>query len=152
MRKVGIVTIFDLNNYGNRLQNYAVEQILKKCGVVPTTLVLPCYEEIFKYNNKLENFAKKIYSRIFKNNRIERYLSFLKFQKNMNAKNILITDTAAREAVENYGQAVVIPNDEENIYQTLKEVIKKGKINQNNIQQNYDNKKIIEKVEKLLEE
>ena len=67
-------------------------------------------------------------------------------------KNILITDTAAREAVENYGQAVVIPNDEENIYQTLKEVIKKGKINQNNIQQNYDNKKIIEKVEKLLEE
>ena len=66
-------------------------------------------------------------------------------------KNILITDTAAREAVENYGQAVVIPNDEENIYQTLKEVIKKGKINQNNIQQNYDNKKIIEKVEKLLE-
>ena len=29
MRKVGIVTIFDLNNYGNRLQNYAVEQILK---------------------------------------------------------------------------------------------------------------------------
>ena len=72
MRKVGIVTIFDLNNYGNRLQNYAVEQILKKCGVVPTTLVLPCYEEIFKYNNKLENFAKKIYSRIFKNNRIER--------------------------------------------------------------------------------
>lgn len=31
MRKVGIVTIFDLNNYGNRLQNYAVEQILKKC-------------------------------------------------------------------------------------------------------------------------
>ena len=88
MRKVGIVTIFDLNNYGNRLQNYAVEQILKKCGVVPTTLVLPCYGEIFKYNNKLENFAKKIYSRIFKNNRIERYLSFLKFQKNMNAKNI----------------------------------------------------------------
>lgn len=67
-------------------------------------------------------------------------------------KNILITDTAAREAVENYGQAVVIPNDEEDIYQTLKEVIKKGKINQNNIQQNYDNKKIIEKVEKLLEE
>ena len=26
MRKVGIVTIFDLNNYGNRLQNYAVEE------------------------------------------------------------------------------------------------------------------------------
>ena len=29
MRKVGIVTIFDLNNYGNRLQNYAVEL---RCG------------------------------------------------------------------------------------------------------------------------
>ena len=67
-------------------------------------------------------------------------------------KNILITDTAAREAVENYGQAVVIPNEEEDIYKTLKEVIQKGKIDQDNIQQNYDNKKIIEKVEKLLEE
>ena len=67
-------------------------------------------------------------------------------------KNILITDTAAREAVENYGHAVVIPNNENDIYQTLKDVIQKGKVNEDKIPVNYDNKKIIEKVEKLLEE
>lgn len=30
MKKTGIVTIIDNNNYGNRLQNYAVQQVLKK--------------------------------------------------------------------------------------------------------------------------
>lgn len=67
-------------------------------------------------------------------------------------KNILITDTAAREAVENYELAVVIPNNESDIYNTLKNVIEKGKIKQENIKNEYDNNKIIEKVEQLLEE
>ena len=30
MNKIGIVTIYDLTNYGNRLQNYAVKQILER--------------------------------------------------------------------------------------------------------------------------
>ncbi len=29
--KIGIATINDNNNYGNRLQNYATQEILKKC-------------------------------------------------------------------------------------------------------------------------
>lgn len=29
-KKIGIITIIDYNNYGNRLQNYAVQEILKK--------------------------------------------------------------------------------------------------------------------------
>ena len=29
MKKIGIVTIYDLTNYGNRLQNYAVKKILR---------------------------------------------------------------------------------------------------------------------------
>ena len=32
MKKVGIITILDNDNYGNRLQNYAVQTILKKKG------------------------------------------------------------------------------------------------------------------------
>ena len=31
--KCGIITLFGTNNYGNRLQNYAVEQILLDLGV-----------------------------------------------------------------------------------------------------------------------
>lgn len=65
-------------------------------------------------------------------------------------KEILITDTAAREAVENYKQAYIVPNNFDGIYETLKNVISKGKNKSNeNVSNEYDNSKIIEKVEKL---
>ena len=39
MKRVGIITINDYNNYGNRLQNYAVQEVLKKNNVEPITLI-----------------------------------------------------------------------------------------------------------------
>ena len=30
MKKIGIITMVDGNNYGNRLQNYALQETLKK--------------------------------------------------------------------------------------------------------------------------
>ena len=30
MEKIGVVSIYDLNNYGNRLQNYALFKVLEK--------------------------------------------------------------------------------------------------------------------------
>ncbi len=68
MKKVGIITIFDENNYGNRLQNYAVQETLKKMGFDVETIKynidytlsivkpgkrLDCFREF----NKLINFA-----------------------------------------------------------------------------------------------
>ena len=38
MKKIAIITIYDQNNYGNRLQNYAVQEVLKKINVEPITL------------------------------------------------------------------------------------------------------------------
>ncbi len=38
MKKVGIITIFDENNYGNRLQNYAVQEVLKSLNLEPETI------------------------------------------------------------------------------------------------------------------
>lgn len=40
VRKVGIVTLFGLDNYGNRLQNLAVHQLLKDRGCSATSLVI----------------------------------------------------------------------------------------------------------------
>ena len=37
MRKIGIITIID-NNYGNRLQNYAMQLLLKNCGFESETI------------------------------------------------------------------------------------------------------------------
>ena len=30
MKKIGIITIYDNNNFGNRLQNYALQEVLKR--------------------------------------------------------------------------------------------------------------------------
>lgn len=39
MKKVGIITIVDYCNYGNRLQNYAVQEVIKNLGLEPETIV-----------------------------------------------------------------------------------------------------------------
>lgn len=47
--KAGIITIYDFNpNYGNRLQNYAVHNILTSLNIKATTLYVEKYED-FKY-------------------------------------------------------------------------------------------------------
>lgn len=73
MKKVGIITLFDLNNYGNRLQNYATSIVYKKLGLEPLTIRIvrdskftPCKE-----------WVKYIIGSIRKN----RYAKFYKFSK-----------------------------------------------------------------------
>jgi hypothetical protein len=39
MKKVGIITITRGQNYGNKLQNYAVQQVLRKLGCAPLTIL-----------------------------------------------------------------------------------------------------------------
>lgn len=36
--KIGIITIPDYNNYGNRLQNYAVKRVFEQYGFTVDTL------------------------------------------------------------------------------------------------------------------
>lgn len=37
--KIGLITIIDYKNYGNRLQNYAVQEVLKSLGCEVTTII-----------------------------------------------------------------------------------------------------------------
>ena len=75
MKKAGIVTLFGEYNFGNRLQNYAVQEILKKMGIYPETIKYIGLEddvpiinsdtdkkrlELFKDFNKNIVFAKDI--------------------------------------------------------------------------------------------
>lgn len=50
MKKIGIVTIYDNNNYGNRLQNYALQQYLVSLGYCVQTIKNIPYID-FKYGN-----------------------------------------------------------------------------------------------------
>lgn len=69
-------------------------------------------------------------------------------------KKILITDTAAREAVEGYEYAEIIENSENGIYNKLREIIlqKNKRAIETDSLNKYDNKKIIEKIKEILEE
>ena len=86
MKKVGIITINDYNNYGNRLQNYAVQEILKKNNVEPITLInKPGTNTKDKYILRWAKSAlafllrKNTYSKI-----VERKVCFEKFNKYIN--------------------------------------------------------------------
>lgn len=63
MKKIGIITIIDNNNYGNRLQNYALQEYLKKMNCHVVTL------KNDKYFNHKVNITKQInfLLRYFKN-------------------------------------------------------------------------------------
>ena len=66
-------------------------------------------------------------------------------------KNIIITNTAAIEAVEGYSKKIIIENKEDAIYEGLKQILtKKFEFEENEIK--FDNEYLIEKIEKLLGE
>lgn len=50
MKKIGIITIYDNNNYGNRLQNYALQQCLVSLGYRVQTIKNIPYAD-FRYGN-----------------------------------------------------------------------------------------------------
>lgn len=71
-------------------------------------------------------------------------------------KPIIITNTAAREAVENYKKATIVENSEQAIYNKLREIIindkcKKDDSNTKEIESCDRQKIIIEQIEKLIE-
>ena len=106
-------------------------------------------EETVKLLGKKENpyhYMKKAdYICLF--SQFEGYGMVLEEAKILN-KYILITDTAAKEAVENYAKSEVFENSEEGIYEGLKEILKTT----NNCleEKNYDNSNIIEEITELL--
>lgn len=56
--KIGIITIIDYFNYGNRLQNYAVQEILKSIGYTVETIVNTQRSSNKNTSNKLKNLSK----------------------------------------------------------------------------------------------
>lgn len=64
-------------------------------------------------------------------------------------KKILATDTASREVLKNYNKNIIIKNDEEAIYNALKQVLQK-KITFKEIENNYNNENLIDKIAEVL--
>lgn len=84
--KIGIVTIIDNNNYGNRLQNYAVQETLKKFVLYSPFTILN--KDI--YNNKKLFLLRVIKNTIINSNKKvseKRVKNFEIFNKNISFSN-----------------------------------------------------------------
>ncbi len=97
MKKVGIITIFDEDNYGNRLQNYAVQEVLVSLGFdVETIKNVNIIEEF----NLLEEVKKVLPERR------ERFLDFN--NSNMNISDeVIIHDNIPENFHENYDYFII---------------------------------------------
>ena len=87
MKKIAILTINDDTNYGNRLQNYAVQKTLQKLNFSVETI--NNQKNIVGINiikKKIKNIIKKLLN--FK--RFRRYNAFIKFNKNIKYSKIYI--------------------------------------------------------------
>lgn len=75
MKKVGIVTIVDYNNYGNRLQNYALQSVLNSMNFEVVTIRN-------SISHKLEdNYNKTLFSKLKKKTFQELITKILKIRK-----------------------------------------------------------------------
>lgn len=89
MKKIGIITIIDNNNYGNRLQNYAMQEILKKTNIeIETINNEPLFNNKVSQKNNFINRLRYIKRniRLLINRRTtikERYKRFCEFNKNI---------------------------------------------------------------------
>lgn len=93
MKKVAILTINDLTNFGNRLQNYAVQEYIKKfdCKVETISNIKDIYNG--NYYRIIRRKIANLYKAISRKKKYIRYAKFLQFEKNINKSSYMIDST-----------------------------------------------------------
>lgn len=86
MKKIGIITINDYTNFGNRLQNYAVQNYFEKHNFDVVTIKCG---RIKKYR-KLRSFVGNCLKRISREPVNKRYLKFMKFNDYIRETSFII--------------------------------------------------------------
>lgn len=127
---------------GDGLERKNLERLIKINEVEKTFHLLGKKENPYPYIKNADYFC------LLSN--FEGYGMVLEEAKILNIP-IIITDTAAREAAKEYKNSIILENEEEKIYEGLKNVIENRKIDTEKYEvQEYDNSKIIGQVEKLI--
>lgn len=125
-----------------------LEMLIKDEKVEDTFKLLGKKENPYPYMKQGDYFCLLTY--------FEGYPMVLEEAKILN-QSILITDTAARETIENYEKAQIFENTQEGIYQGLEEILKKQIIKKEQDEEKcekiqYDNQNIIQQIAKIIEE
>lgn len=138
------------NNYknkfyviGNGPEREKLKGLIDKENLSDTFILLGKKENPYPYMKQSDIFCLL--------SKFEGYGMVLEEAKILN-KPIIITNTAAREALQNYKNAKIIDNNEKAIYNNLRDIIKKDIRNFENSENKYNNEDIIQKLKKLLEE
>lgn len=96
MKKAAIISLYGNSNFGNKLQNYAVQEVLKKYNFEVTNIInIPCLNnKKISYKRVLKFYIKAFIEKIIHNNNIhdcldcadtkERQKAFLEFNKYIN--------------------------------------------------------------------
>ena len=94
MKKIAVVTIYDTNNYGNRLQNYAVGKTLENMGYKVETLVPVQREAEKSFKKYIANILAYFFPHFFSklNSNFVRRINFIKFNKSHIKTRFIITD------------------------------------------------------------
>ena len=127
---------------GDGPEKEKLQKLIKEYNVEDTFFLLGKKENPYPYIKNADYFCLL--------SEFEGYGMVLEEAKILN-KPIIITNTAAREAVENYSKSLIVENNEQSIYLELKDIIT-GKTAIKNKIEKYDNQNILEEIEKILEE
>ena len=129
---------------GDGPEKEKLQKMIKENNVEKTFILLGKKENPYPYIKKADIFCLL--------SEFEGYGMVLEEAKIL-SKPIIITDTAAREALVGYSNSKIAKNTEEGIYVNLKEVIKnKEKTFSKDEGEKYNNDKIIKRLVKLFEE
>lgn len=127
---------------GDGPQRLNLEQLIKKNNVQNSFLLLGTKDNPYPYMNKMDVIAL-----------LSHYEGFgmVLVEAKILGKYILITDTAARESLQDYPYSKIIPNSNDGIYEGIKELIEKG-IDSCNKQTEYNNRTILDEIKNIIEE
>ena len=128
---------------GDGAQRTELEKLIKENNVEKTFHLCGRKENPYPYIRQADYFC--LFSHY------EGYGMVLDEAKILN-KKILITDTAAREAVQNYNKSKIVDNKENAIYEILENILKNKEDKfDDNIEVKYENIEIIEQIKQLIE-
>ena len=118
-----------------------LEKQIKDLKVEETFKLLGQKENPYPYIKKTDYFALL--------SEYEGYGMVIEESKILN-KNIIITNTGAKEAIEGYDKSIIVENNEEAIYEGLKQILSNN-IVFNNKENVYDNSNLLEEVKRIIE-